>query len=248
MGPVEIVNVSKVFTIRHNKSNSLKSTFVGFFHKRFRETTEKLWALKGVSFSVNAGETLGLIGKNGSGKSTLLRILAGIYRPTEGKVRFPNGTRVGAMIELGVGFNPELTGRENIFLGASIYGLNRREIEEIYVAVVEFSELDSFMDVPIKNYSSGMQARLGFALTVNLTPDVLIIDEVFAVGDEAFQKKCIERMRAFRSQGKIIVFVSHDPATVQPFCDRVCLLDHGALVFTGKPDEAFEKYHALLAQ
>jgi ABC-type polysaccharide/polyol phosphate transport system ATPase subunit len=248
VGPIEIANVSKAFTIRHNKSNSLKSSFVGLFHKRFRETTETLWALRGVSFTVTAGETLGLIGRNGSGKSTLLRILAGIYRPTEGKVRFPNGARVGAMIELGVGFNHELTGRENIFLGASVYGLARREIEAIYADVVEFSELGSFMDVPIKNYSSGMQARLGFALTVNLTPDVLVIDEVFAVGDEAFQKKCMERMKAFRARGKIIVFVSHDAETVKRFCDRVGLLDHGALIFTGKPDEAFEKYHALLAQ
>jgi len=247
VGPIEVVNVSKVFTIRHNKSNSLKSSFVGLFHKRFRETTETLWALKDVSFSVTAGETLGLIGRNGSGKSTMLRILAGIYRPTEGKVHFPNGARVGAMIELGVGFNPELTGRENIFLGASVYGLTRQEIEAIYADVIEFSELDSFMDVPIKNYSSGMQARLGFALTVNLNPDVLVIDEVFAVGDEAFQKKCIERMRIFRTQGKIIVFVSHDPETVKRFCDRVGLLDHGTLVFTGTPDEAFEQYHALLA-
>lgn len=246
--PIEIINVSKAFTIRHNRSNSLKSSFVGIFYKRFRETKETLWALKDVSFKVNAGETLGLIGRNGSGKSTLLRIIAGIYRPTQGEVRFPNGTRVGAMIELGVGFNPELTGRENIFLGASIHGLKRSEIEEIYAAVVEFSELGSFMDVSIKNYSSGMQARLGFALTVNLTPDVLVIDEVFAVGDEAFQQKCIERMKAFRAQGKIIIFVSHDPSTIQPFCDRVCLLDHGALIYTGTPDEALKEYHVLMSQ
>jgi ABC-type polysaccharide/polyol phosphate transport system ATPase subunit len=246
--PIEIVNVSKAFTIRHNRSNSLKSSFVGIFNKRFRETRETLWALKDISFKVNSGETLGLIGRNGSGKSTLLRIIAGIYRPTEGEVRFSNGGRVGTMIELGVGFNPELTGRENVYLGASIYGLKRGEIDEIYAAVVEFSELGSFLDVPIKNYSSGMQARLGFALTVNLTPEVLVIDEVFAVGDESFRQKCIERMNEFRAQGKMIVFVSHETEIIKSFCDRVCLLDHGSLIFMGKPEEAIEKYHWLLSQ
>jgi ABC-type polysaccharide/polyol phosphate transport system ATPase subunit len=243
---IEIVNVSKAFIIRHNRSNSLKSSFIGVFHKRFRETRETLWALKNVSLSVRRGETLGLVGRNGSGKSTLLRIVAGIYQPTQGQIRFPNGTRVGAMIELGVGFNLELTGRENIFLGASIHGLKRKEIEEIYPAVVDFSELDSFMDVPVKNYSSGMQARLGFALAVNLRPDVLLVDEILAVGDEVFQKKCLEQMKKFRAEGKTIIFVSHDSETVKKFCDRACLLDHGALLFVGKADEAVEAYHRLL--
>jgi ABC-type polysaccharide/polyol phosphate transport system ATPase subunit len=243
---IEIVDLSKTFTIRHNKSNSLKSSFIGIFHKRFRETRETLWALKNVSLDVAPGETLGLIGRNGSGKSTLLRVIAGIYPPTQGQVRFPNGTRVGAMIELGVGFHLELTGRENIFLGASIHGLKRKEIEEIYPAVVDFSELDSFMDVPVKNYSSGMQARLGFALAVNLRPDVLLVDEILAVGDEVFQRKCLEQMKKFSAEGKTIIFVSHDSATIKRFCNRVCLLDHGSLLFVGKADEAVEAYHRLL--
>ena len=244
---IEIDNVSKAFTIRHNRTNSLKSSFIGIFHKRFRETKETLWALKNVTLSVAPGETLGLIGRNGSGKSTLLRLIAGIYRPTQGQVRFPNGARVGAMIELGVGFHPELTGRENVFLGASIHGLSRGEVEEIYPGVVEFSELDSFMDVPIKNYSSGMHARLGFALAINLNPQVLLVDEIFAVGDEAFQRKCIEKMEEFRGEGRTIIFVSHAAETIKNFCERACLLDHGSLVFLGAPSKAIEEYHRLLA-
>lgn len=244
---LEIRNVSKAFTIRHNRSQSLKTNFIGLFHKRFRETKEVLWALKDVSLTVHHGETLGLIGRNGSGKSTLLRIVAGIYAPTSGEVHWLESAKVGAMIELGVGFHPELTGRENVFLGASIHALSRNEIEEIYPAIVEFSELNGFMDVPIKNYSSGMQARLGFGLAVNLNPDVLLVDEIFAVGDEAFQKKCIERMKEFRSQGKTIIFVSHNLDTVRRFCDRVYLLDHGSLFFFGNSEKAIEEYHKLLA-
>lgn len=158
----------------------------------------------------------------------------------------PNGARMGTMIELGVGFHPELTGKENIFLGASIHGLSRKDIEEIYQAVVEFSELETFMDTPIKNYSSGMHARLGFALAVNLNPDVLLVDEVLAVGDEAFQRKCMDQINKFRAQGKTIVFVSHSAEAVKNICDRACVLDHGAMVFLGKAEEALERYHALL--
>ena len=192
------------------------------------------------------GEVFGLIGRNGSGKSTLLRIIAGIYYPTHGQIHIPNGYRVGAMIELGVGFHPELTGKENILLGASIHGLSRKEIDEIYSDIVDFSELNSFMDVPLKNYSSGMHARLGFALAVNLNPDLLLVDEIFAVGDEEFQKKCIDRMTKFLTEGKTIIIVSHAAEVIKGFCDRVCLLDHGSLKFLGKPQDAIESYHQLL--
>jgi ABC-type polysaccharide/polyol phosphate transport system ATPase subunit len=245
---LQIVDVSKVFTIRHNRTRSLKSSFVGIVNQRYRERWEKLWALKNVSLTVNSGESLGLIGRNGSGKSTLLRVVAGIYQPTQGEVRIPDGVRVGAMIELSVGFHPDLTGKENIHLGASIYGLSRREIEKIYPAIVEFSELEPFMDVPIKNYSSGMQARLGFGLTISLNPDVLLVDEILAVGDEAFQKKCIEKMNALRTRGKTIVFVSHDPKKIESFCDRVCLLDGGKLLFSGEPAQGLAEYRGLLGQ
>lgn len=245
---IQIVDVSKAFTIRHNKADSLKSKFIGLFHKRYREQKETLWALRDVSLTVLPGEALGLVGKNGSGKSTLLKIIAGIYPPTRGEVRLPHGARMGTMIELGVGFHSKLTGKENIFLGASIHGLSRKEIENIYQAVVEFSDLETFMDTPIKNYSSGMHARLGFALAVNLTPDVLLVDEVLAVGDEAFQRKCMNQIDKFRGEGKTIVLVSHSAEAVKTICDRACVLDHGSLVFLGKPQEAIEHYHQLLGQ
>jgi ABC-type polysaccharide/polyol phosphate transport system ATPase subunit len=246
-GEIQVINVSKAFNIRHNKADSLKSKLIGVFHKRYREQRETLWALKRVSFNVSPGEALGLVGRNGSGKSTLLKIIAGIYPPTQGKVQLPNGARMGTMIELGVGFHPELTGKENVFLSASIHGLNRKEIEAIYAAVVEFSELDAFMDTPIKNYSSGMQARLGFALAVNLNPDMLLIDEVLSVGDEAFQQKCMDQIDRYQEKGKTILFVSHSADAVKNICDRVCVLEHGSLVFLGKPEQAIDHYHKLLA-
>jgi ABC-type polysaccharide/polyol phosphate transport system ATPase subunit len=242
---IQITNVSKAFIIRHNRNNSLKSQIIGIFHKRFREERETLWALKEVTLEIRPGETLGLIGRNGSGKSTLLKIIAGIYPPTAGNVRLSNA-RVGPMIELGVGFHPELTGEENIYLGASIYGLSRKEIENIYSRVVAFSELDGFMDTAVKNYSSGMQARLGFALAVNLDPDILLVDEILAVGDEAFQRKCMARMEQFRNAGKTIVFVSHSAEDVKKICDRACVLDFGSVIFVGKTDEALDRYHKLL--
>ena len=242
---IELKNVAKSFIIRHNRNNSLKSNIVGVFHKRFREQTEILWALKGITFEINHGEAIGLIGRNGSGKSTLLKIIAGIYPPTSGRVNVANA-RVGTMIELGVGFHPELTGQENIYLGASIYGLTRKDIDKIYARIVEFSELDGFMDTAVKNYSSGMQARLGFALAVNLDPDILLVDEVLAVGDEAFQRKCMAWMDRFRMAGKTIVFVSHNPEDVRKICDRACVLDLGSVIFLGKTDEAIDQYHSLL--
>jgi len=243
---IEIINVSKAFEIRHNRSNSLKSQIIGIFHKRFREERKTLWALKDVTLHIRPSEALGLIGKNGSGKSTLLKVIAGIYSPTSGRVRLSH-PRVGTMIELGVGFHPELTGEQNIYLGASIYGLNRKKIDKIYPDVVAFSELDSFMDTALKNYSSGMQARLGFALAVNLDTDILLVDEVLAVGDEAFQRKCMARMEQVRSAGKTIVFVSHSPEDVRRICDRACVLDSGSVAFLGKTDEAIDRYHALLS-
>lgn len=245
-GEIQIVNVSKAFVIRHNKTASLKSDFIGLFYKRYREEKEILWALRDVSLSISPGEAFGLIGRNGSGKSTLLKVIAGIYPPTEGRIQLPNGARMGTMIELGVGFHPELTGRENVFLGASIHGLSRKEIESIYRAVVDFSELGAFMDTPIKNYSSGMHTRLAFALAVHLNPDVLLVDEVLAVGDELFQKKCKRQIDEFRARGKTIVFVSHSAEEVKNICDRACVLDHGRMVFAGKAADAVERYQQLL--
>ena len=245
-GRIDIVNVSKAFSIRHNRSNSIKSSFVGIFHTRYRERVETFWALRDINLTIQPGEFFGIIGRNGSGKSTLLRVIAGIYPPSSGDVRMPKDTRVGAMIELGVGFHPELTGRENVLLGASIHGLRRKEIEAVYPAIVEFSELSDFMDTSVKNYSSGMQARLGFALAVNLNPDVLLVDEVLAVGDKEFREKCLKQMQSFRAVGKTIIVVSHDPGLVKLICDRTCVLDHGSMIFHGETDAATDCYHALL--
>ena len=196
-GEIRVIDVSKSFVIRHNKADSLKSQVIGVFYKRYREQKEIFWALRDLTLNISAGETFGLVGRNGSGKSTLLKVIAGIYPPTRGKVALPHASRMGTMIELGVGFHPELTGRENVFLGASIHGLSRKETESIYSNVVRFSQLAEFMDTPVKNYSSGMHARLGFALAVNLDPDVLLVDEVLAVGDELFQQKCKKQIHAF---------------------------------------------------
>jgi ABC-type polysaccharide/polyol phosphate transport system ATPase subunit len=245
---IQIVNVSRAFTIRHNTTHSLKSRVIGMFNERYREEKETLWALRDVSLDILPGEAFGLIGRNGSGKSTLLKIIAGIYPPTQGEVHLPDSIRIGTMIELGVGFHPDLTGKENVFLGASIHGLTRKEIKDIYDDIVEFSELRNFMDTPIKNYSSGMHARLGFALAVNLNPDMLIIDEVLAVGDESFQGKCVRQIEKFRADGKTILFVSHSPEAVMRVCDRACVLDYGSRVYLGTARAAIEYYRETLSR
>jgi len=243
---LELTKVSKSFVLRHNRSDSLKSRVVGIFHKRYREERETFWALRDVSLCVAAGETLGLVGRNGSGKTTLLKILAGILHPTQGHLVIPQGVRIGSMIELGVGFHPELTGRENVYLSASIHGLQKKEIDGIYPDVVEFSELQRFMDVPLKNYSSGMHMRLGFAVAAHLNPGLLLIDEVLAVGDEDFQGKCIRKMEEFKARGTTIVIVSHSLDLIRSLCETACLLDNGRLVAVGLPSDVSGEYHRLL--
>ncbi len=237
---VEVRDVWQRFLIRHNRNDSLKGRFVGLFHQRYREWREEFWALRGINLAIETGEALGLIGPNGSGKSTLLRLIARTLYPTRGEIQVRG--RVAPMIEIGIGFHQELTGRENIYLNASLYGLTGGQIDSIYSAIVDFSELKDFIDAPIKNYSTGMYARLGFSIAVHLDPDVLLIDEVLAVGDEHFQRKCLERMLDFRRRGKTIVFVSHSPALVQRHCDRACLLNQGTVAATGEVDEVLDAY------
>jgi len=244
MTALTLQGISKAFTIRYNRADSLKSKFIGIFNTRYREKKRTLWALKGLDLEVYRGETLGLIGANGSGKSTLLRIIAGIFPPTEGRLSV-NGTVV-PMIELGVGFHPELTGKENIYLNASLYGLSKKEVDKIYSKIVDFSELKDFIDTPIKNYSSGMYMRLGFSIAVHIEPDILLIDEIFAVGDEHFQRRCIKKMEAFKEAKKTIIFVSHNAAAIQSMCDRVCLLNQGKIHFIGPPKEAIARYLELI--
>ncbi len=201
---------------------------------------ERFEALQGVSFDVPPGQTLGIIGENGSGKSTLLKILAGISRPTKGDLRV-NG-RVSALIELGAGFHPEISGRENIFINGIILGLSRRQIQERYDDIVDFAELRDFIDNPVKSYSSGMFMRLGFSIAINVDPDILLIDEVLAVGDATFVPKCLDKISEFRRRGKTIIFVSHDLATVERVCDEVVWMRHGRIETKGYPKRVVDAY------
>ena len=243
---LEARDLSKRFFLRHNPSGSLKVHFLSLFHRGHQERVEEFWALRDLSLRIGRGESIGLIGRNGSGKSTFLKLIAAIHQPTSGHLFIERGARIGTMIELGVGFHSELTGTENVGLNAAIYGLSRAEIEALYPAIVRYSGLEHFMDVPIKNYSSGMHMRLGFAVAANLDPDLLLLDEVFAVGDMDFQKQCIRTLQTFQSQGKTIVFVSHSPDAIRAICRRVCVLDRGRLVFDGDVDTGLSMYEQAM--
>jgi ABC-2 type transport system ATP-binding protein len=229
---IEIDHVSKHFRLNHANADSLKERVVSF-----RKTThEEFWALRNVTLQVDQGETLGLLGHNGSGKSTLLKCVAGIMRPTEGSI--VKRGRIAALLELGSGFHGDLTGRENVYMNASILGFSRKEIDRIFDDIVAFSEIEEFIDNQVKHYSSGMAARLGFAVAVNVEPEILLVDEVLSVGDEAFQRKCLDRIKTFQKQGRTILLVSHAVDLVRRICDRAAVLDHGELVAVGPPGEA----------
>lgn len=242
---IDARGVSKRFYLRHNRTNELKVRFLAMFDVGKREVLEEFWALKDVSFTVRQGEAVALVGRNGSGKSTLLKIIAGLHLPTAGQLLVAPHARIGTMIELGVGFHPELSGTENVFLNASVYGLSREEISSLYPAIVEYAGLRHFMEQPLKNFSSGMGARLGFAIAAHLNPDILLMDEVFTVGDAEFQEQCLATLRAMREKGKTLIFVSHVPKAVQDMCDRACVLEQGHLVFDGPVDAGLEAYERL---
>ncbi len=229
---IEIDNVSKHFKLNHAKADSLKERVVNFRKASY----EEFWALRDVSIEVQQGETIGLLGHNGSGKSTLLKCVAGIMRPTSGTIR--KRGRTAALLELGAGFHGDLTGRENIYMNGSILGFSRTEIDGIFDEIVAFSEIEEFIDNQVKHYSSGMAARLGFAVAVNVEPEILLVDEVLAVGDEAFQRKCLDRIKQFQREGRTILLVSHAVDLVRQICDRAAVLDHGHLVTVGTPGEA----------
>jgi ABC-type polysaccharide/polyol phosphate transport system ATPase subunit len=207
-------------------------------HLGYRE----FWALRDLDLSIRSGETLGLIGRNGAGKSTLLKVIARVLRPTGGRV-WVRG-QVAPLIELGTGFHPELTGRENIYLTGSMVGFSRRQMRQKFESIVEFAELAPFIDAPLRTYSSGMVMRLGFAIATDVEPDILIIDEILAVGDEAFQQKCLVRMNRFREQGTTILFVSHKLDDIQSICERVVWIDHGRVCAEGAVDQVIEAYRA----
>ena len=203
------------------------------------------WAVRDVSFDVRRGEALGLIGHNGAGKSTILKLLSQITTPTAGEIRLEG--RVAALIEVGSGFHPELTGRENVYLSGSLLGMRRREIRDKFDQIVEFSGVAEFIDTPVKWYSSGMYVRLGFAVAAHLEPDILLVDEVLAVGDAAFQVQCIERLNALRHSGTTMIFISHDLTSIEKLCDRVALMQRGRLIATGEPHEVVTEYQQMAA-
>ena len=238
---VVIENVSKRFVLR--KDNSLKERLVTF-GRRGRRHREEFWALRDVSTTIQAGHTVALIGHNGSGKSTLLKVIGGILDPSSGQVS--RRGRIAALLELGAGFHPDLTGRENVFLNASIMGLSRAETEAQFDDILAFSGIGEFIDTQVKFYSSGMYVRLAFAVAVHTNPDLLLVDEVLAVGDEAFQRKCLDKIRSFQEEGRTIVLVTHSLGQVTELCDRAILLNKGEVVFDGDPREAVVQMRDIL--
>lgn len=239
---IEIQHVSKRFRLYKEKYTSLKERILHGGHLPY----EEFWALKDIDLEVQPGETLGILGRNGSGKSTLLKCIAGILQPTSGQILLRG--QLAAMLELGAGFQPEMSGRDNIFLNASLLGLSRKEIERSFDDIVAFAELEQFIDNQVRFYSSGMYVRLGFAVAVNVNPDILLVDEVLAVGDERFQAKCLERIHQFQEEGRTIVVVSHAADVMRSICSRVAVIDAGELISFAPPGEAIRAFRDRLIE
>ncbi len=236
---IRVSNLSKSYSIGKQKDTSLRSSLSGML-KSSSSKVEKFWALKDVSFEINKGDVIGIIGKNGAGKSTLLKILSQITKPSEGRIEL-NG-RVASLLEVGTGFHPELTGRENIYLNGTILGMTRKEVKAKFDEIVEFSGVQKFIDTPVKHYSSGMYVRLAFAVAAHLEPEILIIDEVLAVGDAEFQKKCMGKMKDVAEKGRTVLFVSHNMAAVKSLCTKGIVMDHGQCVFHGEINDVVNYY------
>lgn len=235
---ISIKGVSKAFRLPHEKQNSLKGLALNIF--KAKPTYEKQQVLRDISFDVKKGEFFGIVGRNGSGKSTLLKLISQIYTPDAGQITV-NG-KLTPFIELGVGFNPELTGRENVFLNGALLGFTRKEMEGMYDEIVSFAELERFMDQKLKNYSSGMQVRLAFSIAIRADTDILVLDEVLAVGDEAFQRKCKEYFTDVKKSKKTVVLVTHDMASVRKYCDRAVMIHQGEVVVIGSPEDVASEY------
>jgi ABC-type polysaccharide/polyol phosphate transport system ATPase subunit len=240
---VRFENVVQRFRVIQERPDTLREAFARF-HRRRRSTYHDFEALKHVSFQVPHGTTLGIIGRNGSGKSTILKIIAGVYRASSGRVEVNGST--APLIELGAGFHHELTGRENILINGLLLGLSKREIRRLEPSIVEFAEIGEFIDAPVKQYSSGMYMRLAFAVATAVNPDILLVDEILAVGDAGFRDKCLHRIQSFRRMGKTILIVSHDQDTVRKFCDRTLLVHEGELLADGAPDEVIGRYEEII--
>jgi ABC-type polysaccharide/polyol phosphate transport system ATPase subunit len=240
-GEILVEHAARKFRVYPRESRALKDLVVA----RGRARGADVWALRDVSFAVEPGSAIALVGRNGSGKTTLLRLLSGIVKPSSGQVAV--GGRIGSLLELGAGFHPDMTGRENVYLNGSIHGLRRTAIREKLDEIVAFAGLEEFIDLPVRTYSSGMYMRLGFAIAAHIEADVLLLDEVFAVGDEAFQRKCFGKIFEFKQRGGTIVFVSHDAGAVERLCDRAVLLSEGLVAFDGPTHEAVVAYRRLLA-
>jgi ABC-type polysaccharide/polyol phosphate transport system ATPase subunit len=241
-GRIAVDRVSQCFRVSSQPHRTLKDLIIA----RRRTTRSEVWALRDVRLDAAPGEAIGLVGRNGSGKTTLLRLLSGIFKPTSGLISV--GGRVGSLLELGAGFHPDFTGRENVYLNGSIHGLTRARIREVMDEIVAFAELERFIDLPVRTYSSGMFMRLGFSVAAHIQADVLLLDEVFAVGDEDYQRKCFGKIAEFKRRGGTIVFVSHDARAVERLCDRAVLLREGRVAFDGPTREVIAHYRRLLAE
>lgn len=239
---ISLTDVSKRFKFSTDEAGSILDVIVSGVRRKSRRHEQILWAVRDVSITVQSGESIALVGLNGSGKSTILKLAAGIIRPSDGRVEIRG--RLSALLELGAGFHPDLTGEENIWLNASILGLTNQEIAAIHDDIVAFSELGEFINMPVKHYSSGMYMRLGFSVAVHISPDILLIDEILAVGDQSFQDKCVERLRKLKAGGTTVVFVSHNPATVLSLCERALWIEHGRVVADGPAPQVVADYLA----
>lgn len=240
MSSIHVENLSIKFRIYHDRSPSLKSAFANIFKRNAPSPISDFWAVKNISFDIKAGDRVGIVGHNGAGKSTLLKALCRVYESLEGSISVKG--RIAPLLEIGAGFHPEFTGRENIYLNGAILGYSKQQLKSIEPEVIAFAELEEFIDTPVKYYSTGMYMRLAFSLATAMHPDILVLDEIFAGGDAAFMVKAKARMQELIDKASIMIMVSHDHKLVQSLCNRVLWLDHGALIADGSPDEVIDRY------
>ena len=235
---IRFENVSVLYRVPRERVSGIKEYTVRWLQRRL--TYEEFWALRDISFKVERGEIFGVIGRNGAGKSTMLKVMARVLHPTRGRIVMRG--KVAPLLELGAGFHPELTGRENIYLNSALLGFSRRQVDSMFQSILDFAEIGDFIDSPLRTFSTGMVARLGFSVATSIRPDILLVDEVLSVGDSSFQEKCLDRMNSYQQQGTTIVIVSHSMETIKNFCSRALLIDHGHTVTLGNVNEVVQHY------